>query len=173
MPILRIRPDPRIEGPTVSLQSRLYSSRTTRPRNVGVPTRVGNGVMFPSAEVVLDDMALQPYIHDAFIVLRTAREVHLFTVFFKNHKRLPRNASIGKVFYGDALIMRRGASETRPYVNLRPDDGELVDYVMKRRASRSQIDSGADKVPSNPRFAELRHRRKGVPKKAEFTKRLH
>ncbi|KAL5511027.1 hypothetical protein ACEPAG_3746 [Sanghuangporus baumii] len=153
MPFTRIRPDPRSEGPTVSLRSRLYSSRMARPCNVGVPTRVGNGSMFPVAELVLDDMALQPYIHDTCVVLRRARKVHLFKIFYKNHKWLPRNTSVRQIFYGDAFIMRKGATTSKQYVNLRPGDGELADYIMKR-------------------FAELRRRRKGIPKKVEFTKRF-
>lgn len=117
---------------TVQIRSRVYSVNKNRPRQVNVATRCSPLSRSPMPESVLDDARLQPYVHDVVVTVQTRREVHCFTIFYKNHVRLRRNKCIRTFFRGDAVVMRHGSNTRKTYVNMRSNDNAIADYAMER-----------------------------------------
>jgi hypothetical protein len=88
---------------------------------------------YPYIESLLQDAALQPYVHDCLVQLRNGNRVHHFIVFFKRHCRLGVNLSLPFLlsdsagFRGDAVVMRVGVQgRHHSFVNMRSGDAALL-----------------------------------------------
>ena len=83
------------------------------------------------AETLLQEAALQPYIHDCQITVYEGRHTYQYCVFFKRHCRLRTNTLLSGAddgFRGDIAIMRIG-SRTR-VMNMRARDSAITDYII-------------------------------------------
>ncbi|KAI6116971.1 hypothetical protein EDD17DRAFT_1416939, partial [Pisolithus thermaeus] len=89
------------------LRCRLYSASCCRPRQVAMLTRCAslslNAIRYPVAESVLQDAALQPYVHNCQITVHEGRHTYHYCIFFKRHCRLRANPMLGK-FRGDVVV---------------------------------------------------------------------
>ncbi|KAI6108770.1 hypothetical protein EDD16DRAFT_1460282, partial [Pisolithus croceorrhizus] len=86
---------------------RLYSASYCRPQQVAMLTRCANisrnATRYPVVESVLQDAALQPYVHNCQITVHEGRRTYHYCIFFKQHCRLRANAMLDK-FQGDVVI---------------------------------------------------------------------
>lgn len=125
-----------LQAPELRLRCRLYSVASKKPRQVSLATRCSPTGRYPLAESVLDEAALQPYIHDCTVHIHEGDTVHRFRIFYKRHCRLPVNQSTHLVteraLRGDAVVMRIGAKDSQIVVNMRGRDCALSDYAVKR-----------------------------------------
>jgi hypothetical protein len=92
-------------------------------------------IQYPFAESVLQDAALQPYVHDCVVRVNEGPHTYNFRVFFKRHCRLRLNMSLSKQsvptnFRGDIVVMKIGVRNE--YVNMRGRDGILSDWLSSR-----------------------------------------
>ena len=79
----------------MKIHARQYAS-DRRPYQVLVPTRCHFpprevGLCFPFAESILDDAAVQPYVHDCIVNIKEGQHTHQFRVFYKRHVQLHTN----------------------------------------------------------------------------------
>ncbi|KAI6029983.1 hypothetical protein EDC04DRAFT_2572639, partial [Pisolithus marmoratus] len=125
------------------LQCRLYSRSCCRPRQVAMLTRCADAdrgsPCFPVAESLLQDAALQPYIHDCQVIVHEGRCMYYYHVFFKCHCRLQTNvllSSFDSKFQGDAVVMRIGA-QTHSVVNMHARDVVITDYIIPQSVTSS------------------------------------
>ncbi|KAG1825157.1 hypothetical protein EV424DRAFT_1301441, partial [Suillus variegatus] len=93
------------------LQCRLYSASWTRPHQVTMLTRCSGrsraAQRFPVLESLLEEAAVQPYVHNCFVNVCEGRHIHRFCIFFKRHLRLRANVLLstgGRKFRGDAVV---------------------------------------------------------------------
>jgi hypothetical protein len=87
-----------------------------------------NSPRIPMVEYCLQMWPLpQPYIHDCTVVYRGSR----FRIFFRRHKRLPKNPSLN--VNGDLIIMRLGQKNLEKVVNLRAGDTKLARQIARRQ----------------------------------------
>ncbi|KAI6120545.1 hypothetical protein EV401DRAFT_1859664, partial [Pisolithus croceorrhizus] len=85
---------------------------------------------YPVAESVLQDAALQPYVHNCQITVHEGRCTYHYCIFFKWHCRLRANAMLDK-FQGDVVIMKIG-TRVLSVVNMRVRDIAIADYIVSR-----------------------------------------
>ncbi|KAG2355486.1 hypothetical protein BDR07DRAFT_1191760, partial [Suillus spraguei] len=93
------------------LRCRLYSASWTRPCQVTMLTRCSGrshaAQRFPVPESLLEEAAVQPYVHNCFVNVWEGRYIHRFCIFFKRHLRLRANMLLstgGRKFQGDAVV---------------------------------------------------------------------
>jgi hypothetical protein len=104
-----------------------------KARQVDVPTRCAAHTRYPIPESVLNDAIVQPYIHDYLVHIREGTHIYRYRIFFKRHCRLPVNFSMAPtphIFRGDALVMRVGACDCHPVMNMRDRDTILSDFAI-------------------------------------------
>ncbi|KAG2108811.1 hypothetical protein DEU56DRAFT_690888, partial [Suillus clintonianus] len=68
------------------LRCRLYSASWTRPRQVTMLTSCSGrscaAQCFPVPESLLEEAAVQPYVHNCFVNVWEGRYIHRFCIFF-------------------------------------------------------------------------------------------
>ncbi|KAG2107313.1 hypothetical protein DEU56DRAFT_718588, partial [Suillus clintonianus] len=87
---------------------------------------------FPVPESLLEEAAVQPYVHNCFVNVWEGRYIHRFCIFFKRHLRLRANVLLSKgghKFRGDAVVMRVGVNYPS-VVNMRGRDNALADFLI-------------------------------------------
>lgn len=133
----------RLQSPEFRLRCRLYSTSCHRPRQVEMLTRCADASHgsphFPMAEALLQEAALQPYIHNCQVTVVEGRHTYQYCVFFKRHCRLPANRLLNNIheFRGDVAIMRIGA-QTR-VVNMRGRDSVIADDIITRSVRLAEV----------------------------------
>lgn len=106
-------------------------SRSRRGDQITVAAGCDDYAHYPFTESVLDHARLQPYIHDCVVDISEGRHTYSYIIFFKRHRRLPLNCSLGSLFRGDVVVMRLGTRNAR-VVNMRGRDSALVDFAMEQ-----------------------------------------
>ncbi|KAG6369654.1 hypothetical protein JVT61DRAFT_14153 [Boletus reticuloceps] len=104
------------------------------------------------AETLLQEAALQPYIHDCQITVHEGRHTYHYHVFFKRHCRLHTNTMLSDGddhFRGDVAIMRIGSRTG--IMNMRGRDSAMADYIITRVSWRLNCRGGL----KLPRFMNL------------------
>ncbi|KAG1724925.1 hypothetical protein EDB19DRAFT_1614059, partial [Suillus lakei] len=93
------------------LRCRLYSASWPRPHQVTMLTHCSGhshtAQHFPVPESVLEEAAMQPYVHNCFMNVYEGRHIHQFCIFFKRHLHLRTNMLLstgGRKFRGDAVV---------------------------------------------------------------------
>lgn len=116
------------------LKARLYHTAGTTlaiPLHTQLnPYREQSG---PNINMAMEGNDIQPNVHKANVSVVWRRKTYRFTVFVKNHKRLPLNQAIarlmqdGTAWRGDFVVMKRGLRRT--WVNMRSEDksAEIID----------------------------------------------
>ncbi|KAF8583152.1 hypothetical protein K439DRAFT_1349393 [Ramaria rubella] len=98
-----------------------------------------SSIRYPFAESVLQDAALQPYVHDCLVRVNEGEHTYTFHMFFKHHCCLRINMSLSEqaslennlmAIQGDIVVMRIGTRYE--YVNMQGQDGILCDWVISR-----------------------------------------
>ncbi|KAI6023615.1 hypothetical protein BKA83DRAFT_4262000 [Pisolithus microcarpus] len=116
------------------LWCRLYSTSCSKPRQAEMLTRCAaisyGSPRFPVAEALLQEVALQPYIHNCQVTVHEGRHTYNYCVFFKRHCRLQVNALLR-----DVVVMRIGTQTCR-VVNMRARDSVIADYIVTQVAQR-------------------------------------
>jgi hypothetical protein len=100
----------------------------------GVGYRSRNAKRYPIPEGLLNDAAVQPYVHNCFVTLHEGRHTYQFCIFFKRHCYLRVNTLLSSgdnVFRGDAAVARVGAS-AGSVVNMRGRDNALADFIIHK-----------------------------------------
>ena len=126
------------------IRGRLYPTVGSKASQVLVTSRQDPinfpHTRYPFAESHLDHSRIQPAVHNCAITIHEGPHLYRYMIFFKNHCRLPFNASLASlsqgqvrsVLRGDILVMRVGTNYN--YVNMRERDTILTDWFMKRYA---------------------------------------
>ncbi|KAF8125874.1 hypothetical protein EV363DRAFT_1175335 [Boletus edulis] len=89
---------------------------------------------FPMAETLLQEAALQPYIHDCQVTVCEGRHTYHYHVFFKCHCCLRTNTMLSDGddhFQGDVAIMRVGS--WTGVVNMHGRDSAIADYIIAQQ----------------------------------------
>ena len=126
----------------MTIRGRLYSARCYKPQQVAVQTRADSKNManrYPHPECLLDDAAVQPYIHNCDVHVHEGNHMYSFIMFFKRHCRLGFNNAILPIrgstrarFRGDILVMRLSVRNAKGVVNMRERDSILSDWVINK-----------------------------------------
>jgi hypothetical protein len=119
-----------------SVQARLYSASSLRPKFVPVVTQDNGTRRFAFLQGVLEGAKLQPYVHVAEVNVIHRGRPHQFYFFFKNHRYLPENQTVKAMtsdvsWHGDIIIMR-GSHRGIGVVNMRQNDAKLADFALKK-----------------------------------------
>ena len=124
----------------MKIHARRYAS-DRRPYQVLVPTRCRFpprevGPRFPFAESILDDAAVQPYVHDCIVNIKEGQHTHQFRVFYKRHVWLHTNTFLPMTdcvsMRGSMLVMRVAALDSSSIVNMQGRDTILADFLIGR-----------------------------------------
>ena len=124
----------------MKIHTRRYAS-DRRPYQVLVPTCCHFpprevGPCFPFAESILDDAAVQPYVHDCIVNVKEGQHTHQFRVFYKQHVWLHTNTFLPMTdcvsMRGSMLVMRVAALDSSSIVNMRGHDTILADFLIGR-----------------------------------------
>ncbi|KLO05587.1 hypothetical protein SCHPADRAFT_839204, partial [Schizopora paradoxa] len=122
------------------LRGRVYPSTEQQPSHLFIDTRCPESKLeprYPIAEGHFPDARLQPYVHSCMVKICEARREYFLVLLFKNHVRLPVNASLTSLgctaaFRGDIIVMRPAAKDRRSFVNLRGRDSVLSDFAVSQ-----------------------------------------
>ena len=94
------------------------------------------GPRFPFAESILDDAAVQPYVHDCIVNVKEGQHTHQFRVFYERHVRLHTNTFLPMTdcvsMRGSMLVMLVAALDSSSIVNMRGHDTILADFLIGR-----------------------------------------
>lgn len=90
---------------------------------------------YPLVEGVLDDMSIQPYVHNCSVSVLHKNRWSRYIVFFKVHRRLPVNRAVSLVartrsIRGDVVVMRIGVDGR--VVGMRHGDAVVADQIVTR-----------------------------------------
>ncbi|KAI6098666.1 hypothetical protein EDD16DRAFT_1498275, partial [Pisolithus croceorrhizus] len=83
---------------------------------------------YPVVESVLQDAALQPYVHKCQITVHEGRHTYHYCIFLKWHCRLRANEMLDK-FQGDVVIMKIG-TQVLSVVNMCTCDTAITNYIV-------------------------------------------
>ena len=94
------------------------------------------GPCFPFAESILDNAAVQPYVHDAIVNVKEGQHTHQFRVFYKWHVWLHTNTFLPMTdcvsMRGSMLVMHVAALDSSSIVSMWGGDTILVDFLIGR-----------------------------------------
>ncbi|KAJ7819312.1 hypothetical protein B0H13DRAFT_1921826 [Mycena leptocephala] len=108
---------------------------------------------YPFVETVMNHSHVQTFIHDVAVLVhhqgsdgRSA--ISKFRVFFKRHVRLPynRRPDLNGKFVdlkGDIVVMRIAHMGISSFVNLRPSDDKIADFIVAALAEKVQAFQGS------------------------------
>jgi len=118
----------------MKILGQVFKASGNRPTTRVLYTQTNAKGRSPRLDLIMDDMKLQPYIHDAIVTVKHKKKSIRFHIFVKNHKKLPLNKSIRRWpqvnWRGDIIVMRKGKNDE--FVNIRSGEGVLADFVAKK-----------------------------------------
>ncbi|KAI0368515.1 hypothetical protein BV20DRAFT_947960 [Pilatotrama ljubarskyi] len=90
---------------------RFYGAKEQKSRPLPLIVRCDDESHYPLVETVLDDMAIQPYVHDCSVMVLHNNRWLYYRVFYRRHCRLLINHSVCLVarsswVRGDIVVMR-------------------------------------------------------------------
>lgn len=119
----------------MKIRGRYYGAASRRPVFKAINTQTNSGGRSPRLDLLLSDNKLQPFIHDAIVVVVTRRTTSRFHVFVKNHRKLQLNGVVqrwnnGLSWRGDIVALKKG--RVHEIVNLSRRDVLLADFAVKQ-----------------------------------------
>ncbi|KAL4255932.1 hypothetical protein AB1N83_014448 [Pleurotus pulmonarius] len=126
-----------LQAHEMKLRCRFYASHGSKPIFTSLGARCDcGGSRYAYLESLLDDAALQPYVHDCLLTVKERNRLHRFRIFFKRHTLLPLNGAVQSLgtaaFKGDVVIARVAVRDEVSLVNMRARDGILADFAMRK-----------------------------------------
>lgn len=120
----------------MKLYGRFYGTTSKRPTAKAIYTQSNSRGRAPRLDLIMRGNSLQPFIHDAILVVVHRRRLTRFHIFVKNHRLLPRNNIIERWnnanrWHGDIVVMRKG--KEMDLVSLcGKKDATLADFAVRK-----------------------------------------
>ncbi|KAF8065411.1 hypothetical protein FPV67DRAFT_1696858 [Lyophyllum atratum] len=127
---------------TKQINGRYYGAHARRGVSKGIYTQMNAGGRRPHVEMLMSGGKLQPFIHDAVVVVNRRGRQTRFHLFVKNHRYLPPNQTVarwglGVQWTGDIVVMRKGVFEE--FVGFKGGDAVEGGYAQRQTETETDL----------------------------------
>lgn len=116
---------------SVNLRGRMYACGSRAPCTTDITTRAAPSHRHPNLVNALGGPR-SGIVRAVVFTVTHHRVAHRFVAFFRNNHHSSINPDVeGRIWQGDVIVLRVSARGDR-FVHLRPTDGRMVDWAVRR-----------------------------------------
>ncbi|OCH84648.1 hypothetical protein OBBRIDRAFT_741238 [Obba rivulosa] len=148
-----IAPGRRMSTTYRQVTSRFYGAEEPKSKPLTLLARCDGDCHYPLIESVLDDMRIQPYVHNSFIRVLHNNQIYTYLVFYRIHRRLPINRTVSLVAHscsvrGNVVVIR--TDRDGRVIGMRHGDAVVFDEIVNGLADRMDPKSFAYRKKCGP-----------------------